>query len=178
MRESPFRAMSISIWIWWRHQMETLSSLLVICAGNSPVTGEFRAQRPVTRSFDVFFDLRLNKRLSKQSRSWWFETLSRSLWRHFLPRLLHTFHSWVIILISLLYRSHMFYMYTMGEHLCSIHSPNYCKYCHVTSSNGNIIRATGPLCGEFAGHRWVPLTKASDAELEYFPWSAPKRTVG
>ena len=44
--------------------------------------GEFPAQRPVTRSFDVFFDLRLNKRLSKQSRGWWFETPSWSLWRH------------------------------------------------------------------------------------------------
>ena len=44
--------------------------------------GEFLAQRPVTRSFDVFFDLRLNKRLSKQSWGWWFETLSCSLWRH------------------------------------------------------------------------------------------------
>ena len=44
--------------------------------------GEFPTQRPVTRSFDVYFDLRLNKRLSKQSRGWWFETLSRSLWRH------------------------------------------------------------------------------------------------
>ena len=55
---------------WWRRQMETFSALLAICAGNSPVTGEFRefpAQRPVTRSFDVFFDLRLNKWLSKQS---------------------------------------------------------------------------------------------------------------
>ena len=49
---------------------------------NSPVTGEFPAQRPVTRSFDVFFDLRLNKRLSEQSRGWWFETPSRPLWRH------------------------------------------------------------------------------------------------
>ena len=39
---------------WWRHQMETFSALLAICAGNSPVTGEFPAQRPVTRSFDVF----------------------------------------------------------------------------------------------------------------------------
>ena len=47
---------------WWRHQMET--------------------QRPVTRSFDVFFDMRLNKRLSKQSCGWWFETQSRPLWRH------------------------------------------------------------------------------------------------
>ena len=61
--------------------METFSALLAICAGNSPVPGEFPAQRPVTQSFDVFFDLRLNKRLSKQSWGWWFETLSRPLWR-------------------------------------------------------------------------------------------------
>ena len=54
--------------------METFSALLVICAGNSPV--------PVTRNFDICVDLRLNKRLSKQSWGWWFETLSRPLWRH------------------------------------------------------------------------------------------------
>ena len=68
--------------VWWRHQMETFSALLAICAGNSPVSGEFPAQRPVTRSFEVFFDLRLNKRLSKQWWGWWFETLSHPLWRH------------------------------------------------------------------------------------------------
>ena len=67
---------------WWRHQMEIFSALLAICAGNSPVTGEFPTQRLVTRSFDVYFDLRPNERLSKQSWGWWFETLSRSLWRH------------------------------------------------------------------------------------------------
>ena len=67
---------------WWRHQMETFSALLAICAGNSPVPGEFPTQRPVTRSFDVYFDLRPNKRLSKQSWGWWFETLSPPLWRH------------------------------------------------------------------------------------------------
>ena len=50
--------------------------------GNSPVTGEFPAQRPVTQGFDVPFDLRRNKRLSKQSWHRWFETTSRSLWRH------------------------------------------------------------------------------------------------
>ena len=67
---------------WWRHQMETFSALLSICAGNSPVPDEFPAQRPVTRSFDVSFDLRLNKRLRKLSWGWWFETLSRPLLRH------------------------------------------------------------------------------------------------
>ena len=62
--------------------METFSALLAICAGNSPASGEFPAQRPVTRSFDVFFDLRVNKRLRKQSWGWWFEMLSWPLWRH------------------------------------------------------------------------------------------------
>ena len=67
---------------WWRHQMETFSALLAICAGNLPVPGEFPAQRPVTRNFDVFFDMGLNRRLCKQLWGWWFETPSRSLWRH------------------------------------------------------------------------------------------------
>ena len=62
--------------------METFSVLLAICAGNSPVTGELSGQRRVTWSFNVFFDLCLNKRLNKQSSGWWFETASRSLWRH------------------------------------------------------------------------------------------------
>ena len=44
--------------------METFSALLAICVGNLPVPGEFPAQKPVTRSFDVFLDLRLNNRLS------------------------------------------------------------------------------------------------------------------
>ena len=65
-----------------RHQMETFSALLAICTGNSPLSGEFAAQRPVTRSFDVFFDLSLNTRLSKQSGGWWFGTPSSPLWRH------------------------------------------------------------------------------------------------
>ena len=72
-----------SAFTWWRHQMESFSALLAICAGNSPATGEFPAQRPVTQSFDVFFDLHLNKRLSEQRWGWWFETPSRPLWRHY-----------------------------------------------------------------------------------------------
>ena len=67
---------------WWRHQKETFSTLLAICAGNSLVTGEFPTQRPVTQSLDVFFDLCLNKCLSKQSWGWWFEMPSHLSWRH------------------------------------------------------------------------------------------------
>ena len=70
---------------WWRHQMETLSALLpltallALCAGISPVTGEFPTQRPVTWSFDVFSEICLNKRSSKQSWGCSFET---QLWCH------------------------------------------------------------------------------------------------
>ena len=73
--------------------METFSALLAFCAGNSPATGEFPAQRLMTRSFDVFFDPRLNKRLSKQSWGWWFETQSGPFWRHCSVKL-----QWVKIL--------------------------------------------------------------------------------
>ena len=78
---------------WWRHHMETFSTLLAICTGNSPVTGESPQQRPVTRNIGVFFDLRLNKWLSKQLWGWWFETPSCPLWRHSntMPCLLHVF---------------------------------------------------------------------------------------
>ena len=62
--------------------METFPAVLAISAGSSPVPGEFPAQRPVTRSFDVCFDLRLNKRLDKQSWGLWFETLLRPLLCH------------------------------------------------------------------------------------------------
>ena len=55
---------------WWRQQMETFSALLALCEGNPPVNGGFPSQGPETRSFGIFFHLRLNKRLSKQSRRW------------------------------------------------------------------------------------------------------------
>ena len=75
--------MLVSNKTWWRYQMETFSALLALCAGNSPVTGEFPSQRAVTQGFDAFFHLRLNKPLSKQSWGWWLETPSCSLWRHY-----------------------------------------------------------------------------------------------
>ena len=59
-----------------------IPALLALCEGNSPVTGEFPSQRAVTWSFDVFFDLRPNKPLSKQWWGCWFQTPSLSLWPH------------------------------------------------------------------------------------------------
>ena len=84
---------------WWRHQMETFSELLAFCAGYSTVNGEFPSQRPVTRSFDVFFYSHLNKRLSKQSWGWWFEMPSSSLWRHFNGLLTMTVWGHIMFLI-------------------------------------------------------------------------------
>ena len=75
------------VYLWHKsHDMMTSSNGNVFrvtgpLCGEFTGPGEFPTQRPVTRSFDVFFDLRLNKRLSKQPWGWWFETLSGPLWR-------------------------------------------------------------------------------------------------
>ena len=69
-------ALADAVVVWnysrWRHQMETFSALLALCAG------EFPSQRPVTRNFDVSLICALNKRLSKQPWGWWFEMPPRS----------------------------------------------------------------------------------------------------
>ena len=62
---------------WWRHQMETFPVLLALCVGNSPVTGEFPAQRPVARSFDIFFDL-----ICASINSWVYNRAAGDLRRH------------------------------------------------------------------------------------------------
>ena len=67
---------------WWCHQVETFFAVLAIWAGNSLVTGKLPEQRPMTQSFDVFFDLRLNKQLSKQWWGWWFGMPLCPLWCH------------------------------------------------------------------------------------------------
>ena len=80
-------SLCVHMWLVLIHYMMTSSSGNIFrvtgpLCGEFTGPGEFPAQRPVTRSFDVFFDLRPNKRLSKQSWGWWFETPSRSLWCH------------------------------------------------------------------------------------------------
>ena len=154
--------------------------------------GEFPAQRPVTRSFDVFLDLGLNKRFSKQSRGWWFETQSRQLWRHSNENPQCTCHIGIEMGTFLF---HSGVIWNMGQVHCGVYkqwelrvitmptfpifiwhlllsfhfpTPTYM----MTSSDGIIFRVTGHLCGEFSGPRWIPHTKASDAELWCFLSSA------
>ena len=111
MTWEPFHQHGSNLILAWISNVQdeiAFSALLAICVGNSPFTGEFPSQRPVTRSFDVFFDLLLNKRLTKPSRRWWFETPPRSLWRHrngchsrgttgWWWTLLHTEQAWIWI---------------------------------------------------------------------------------
>ena len=83
---------------YWCQVMMTSSNGNIFCVtgplcGEFTGPGEFPTQRPVTRSFDVSFDLRLNKWLSKQPQGWWFEMPSWSLWR-----LCNVLSSWYYLL--------------------------------------------------------------------------------
>ena len=162
---------------WWRHQMEA------------------KAQKPMTRSFDVFFDLCLNKRLSKQSRRRWFETPSRSLWRHCNGQAVLAMTTTRCGRVTWLWRLNSWKR--MDAYYCGYRCPGskapchqyprgddreghhmiYNRYAIMTSSNGNIFHVTDALWGESTGYRWIPLTKTSDAELWCFLWSAPEQTV-
>ena len=105
----------------FRHRSKKTSKLHItgLCERNSPVTGEFPAQR-ASNAENV------------------------SIWWH--------------------HRDLLF-------HVISSHDIDYI----MTSSNGNIFCITGPLWAEFTSHWWIPLTKASDAELWCFLWSAPEQ---
>ena len=63
---------------------------------------------------------------------------------------------------------------TLKTAMLTLSMSNYCTLCMMTSSNGNIFRVKSPLCGDFTGDRWILSTKASDAELWCFLWSAPE----
>ena len=98
------------------------------------------SQRPVTRSFCVFFDLRLNKRFSKQSRRRWFGTPSRSLWHHCNENVITTLAKALLKICE----KRCSFKPVLGRMM----RPNLSM---MTSSNGNIFHVTGHLCGEFTG---------------------------
>ena len=104
----------------WCNQKETFSMLLALCGGNSPVTGEFPLPMPLTRSLNIFSDLRLHKRLSKQSRHRWFETPSHWLWRNW--NVIIWVHSKILsnecLLITLTTRVEHFCTLNMTSRMC------------------------------------------------------------
>ena len=135
--------------------MRTSSTGNIFCVtgplcGEFTGPGEFPTQRPVTRSFDVFFDLRLNKRLSKQPSGWWFEPPSWSLWRHRneigLSQEMYSFRMW-----------NYWYHIVKSIRCNSFEDPikRYISVFMMASSNGGIFRVIGPLWGESTGHPWI-----------------------
>ena len=155
---------------------------------NSPVTCEFPWQRPVTRSFDIFFHLCLNKRLNKQSWGWWLETPSRSLWRacngSMIKRAcqrqrwdpLGRFNKTMSIYQNRNYINSQYKDKTVsrtshhynalqwrqnGRDSVSNHQPHDCllnRLFRRRSKKTSKLRVTGLCCGEFTGDRWIPRT--------------------
>ena len=92
----------------------------------------------------------------------------------------------IFLLFSLLHDTELWYTISEIQEICLFDAPlnilislrhlwyiSWLLVHMIASSNGNIFRVTGPLCGEFASHRWIPLPKASDAGLWCFLWSMP-----
>ena len=159
--------------------METFFALLAFCTGNSSVTGECPSQRPVTRSFDVFFDMRLNKRLSKQSRCRWFNIPSRSLWRHSIaisppPHIFNYRDCCRKPWIPLRWRH--------NDHAgVSNHQPHGCllnRLFRRKSKKTSKLRVTGLCAGNSPGTGEFPAQMASNAENVSIGWRhhASKKT--
>ena len=166
------------VYAWWRHQVETFSAFPALCEGNSPVTGEFPSQRPVTQGFGVFFDLRLNKRFSKQSRLRWFEKPSRSWWRHYnyvfisRPRQNGCRFTDDIFTLIFLHKN-----CCISNHISLRSVPRHRKCGWIIIYQDDVIKWKHfPRYWPFVRgiHRWIPRTKASDAELWCFLWCAPE----
>ena len=159
----------------WRHQMETFSALLAICAGNSPAPVNFphKGQWHGALMFSlicVWINDRVNNREAGDLRRyhshydvivmyWKYSRMTRSV------PLLHM--TW--LLTSPVHQQSWYLLtWRMTWSLSSMKE----DFFMMTSSNGNIFRVTGHLCGEFTGPRWIPHTKASDAQLWCLLWSA------
>ena len=131
--------------------METFSALLALCAGNSPVPDEFHAQRPETRSFDVFCawinDWANNREAGDL----------RSYHAHYDVSVI----SYLVIFIDINVMLVMFHMRIAAPYPILRNSM-------MTSSNGNIFRVTGPLCGEFTGPGEFPTQRPETRSFDVF----------
>ena len=151
--ETPFGSCDISLKVREKGPIQKtflwFSALLALCAGKSTVTGGF------TKDFCCLPEQTLEHKVKLPV-----------IWDAIKPRWRRCNGNEGGVTVEVLkQKSYMIYLYWHGV---------LSQYYMVTSSNGNIFRVTGPLCGEFTGHRWIPRTKASDAELWSFLWSAPE----
>ena len=156
---------------------ETFSMLPTLCAGNSLVTVEFPSQRPVKWSFNVFFDLHLNKRLSKQLRRQWFGMPWYSLWRHCIFFIVlywkekyedhfYTMYPWICISLPITMTSQWAWW-----RLRSPASRLFTQPFIQTQIKENIKAPRHwPLCGEFTGTGEFPAQRASYVEYVSIWW--------
>ena len=140
----------VSLRPWWRHQMETFSALQPFVRGihRSPVNSPHKCRWHRALMFSLICTL--NKRLSKQSWGWWFETPSRSFFNGVIVMYLRSGDD---VLIA--------YTSTYKVIFNSLGMVKYAWWRHQMEKNP----ITGHLCGEFTGHRWIPHKKATDGKL-------------
>ena len=137
--------------------METFSALLALYAGNSPVTGEFPAQRPVTRSFDVFFDLRLNKRSSNHEAGGLRRHRAHYLWRHCNVKY---YNHYYVKASSLRVRlSQWRRMHGRRVFVSQVTGSSFNSFLKPTTKETPKFHITGPLWGESRDNQWIPFTK-------------------
>ena len=152
--------------------METLSALLAIC---SPVNSDFPAKRPVTHmSFDVFFDLRLNKRLSQTVKPSNINTIC-GIWpnvaRCYKPLTTKAANG-VLVIPTPCPKAFNFIALLRLPQVISFSACSWWRH------QLEIFFVLLTLFErEFTSHQWIHLTKARDAVLWCFLWSAPKQTV-
>ena len=172
LEEKYWHGSCVVIWLFdddvikWK----TFSALLVLCEGNPPGTCGFPSQRPVTRSFDIFCDMRLNKRFSKQSTRW-FGTPSHSLWRHCNMKNIETLSAsldpWVTITKGPLHWRHH------GHDRVSNHRPRDCLLNRVFRRRPKKISklsVTGLCAGNSPETGEFPAQMASNAQNVSIWW--------
>ena len=145
----------------FRRRSKKTSTLLLtdLCGGNPPVIGRFSSQRASN---------------AENVSIWWHHHV-----QHIFQGMISTTNVWFGGLEQDCGNSLL--MHRSYQSLALSHRLDYFKMIRhgnglymMTSWNGNIFRVTGLSCGDFIGHRWFPLTKASDAEIWCFLWSAPE----
>ena len=131
---------------WWRHLMETFSALLARCAGNSPVTGEFPSQSPVTRSFDVSLICAWTNSWANNGNA---GDLRRTLWRHSIGL---TGHTWPRKWLNITAKSHN----AMPSQITD--NSTVCSTVFLADIKGNTEAQVYCITLSNVG-RWIPLTK-------------------
>ena len=149
--------------------METFSAFLTLSAGNSPVNSPHKGQWRGALMFSLIF-------------AWWNGWVNNreagDLRRHHSHYDVTVIHYWSSVRAE---------VNGIETYHAIPYSPNFITtgrgplrtitWPMMTSSNGNIFRVTGHFCGESTGHRWIALTKASDADPWCFRWSPPEQMV-